>query len=253
MKLFQSKKAKIEGTRFTQSQKGKMSRPPNLIHSGGVTLMTTKHMSPTSGSSIHPRLSEVNGAGRALRALCITPFTISGKGSQYPTRHQSTKSNLEEGTPIEFQGGRSPKEINPKLRICKGSNTWYQSSVLGISLPFHSHPSSLHSRPKQFPQLLKRSSSNPTVISTTSFDLPVNCNRGSKPGAPLVILKPGIFWMAPRGSVQIVPYVPRLSDGLFLNLVEFSFCGSHLVEWDAAFLIEPLQILSLGITKLQQQ
>ncbi|CAL9061988.1 unnamed protein product [Musa banksii] len=28
-------------------------------------------------------------------------------------------SNLEGGTPIEFQGGRSPKEINPKFRICK--------------------------------------------------------------------------------------------------------------------------------------
>ncbi|THU60397.1 hypothetical protein C4D60_Mb07t12240 [Musa balbisiana] len=55
-------------------------------------LMTTKHKSPTFGSSIHPRLSEVNGAGRASRALCITPFTISGKGSQYPTRPQSTKA-----------------------------------------------------------------------------------------------------------------------------------------------------------------
>ncbi|RRT37584.1 hypothetical protein B296_00037960, partial [Ensete ventricosum] len=29
----------------------------------------------------------------------------------------------------------------PKLRIYKGSNTWYQSSVLDISLPFHNHPS----------------------------------------------------------------------------------------------------------------
>ncbi|THU47644.1 hypothetical protein C4D60_Mb09t17780 [Musa balbisiana] len=73
-------------------------------------------------------------------------------------------NNLEEGTPIEFQEGRSPKEINPKLRIYKGSNTWYQSSV---SLPFHSHPSSLHSSPKQFPQLLKRSLPNSVVISTT--------------------------------------------------------------------------------------
>ncbi|THU47767.1 hypothetical protein C4D60_Mb09t19130 [Musa balbisiana] len=77
-------------------------------------------------------------------------------------------SKLEEGTPIEFQEGRSPKEINPKLRICKGSNTWYQSSVLGVSLPFHSHPSALHNRPKQFPQLLKRSSPNSAIISTTA-------------------------------------------------------------------------------------
>ncbi|THU66432.1 hypothetical protein C4D60_Mb05t14070 [Musa balbisiana] len=29
-------------------------------------------------------------------------------------------SNLEEGTAIEFQEARSPKEINPKLRIYKG-------------------------------------------------------------------------------------------------------------------------------------
>ncbi|RRT65000.1 hypothetical protein B296_00015189, partial [Ensete ventricosum] len=48
----------------------------------------------------------------------------------------------------------------PKLRIRKGSNTWYQSSVLGVSLPFHSCP-------KQFPQLL-RSSLNSTIISTTT-------------------------------------------------------------------------------------
>ncbi|RRT56813.1 hypothetical protein B296_00047617, partial [Ensete ventricosum] len=54
----------------------------------------------------------------------------------------------------------SPIKINPKLRICKGFNTWYQSSVLSISLPFLSQSS------KQFPQLL-RSSPNSTVISTT--------------------------------------------------------------------------------------
>ncbi|RRT85321.1 hypothetical protein B296_00000537, partial [Ensete ventricosum] len=41
----------------------------------------------------------------------------------------------------------SPIEINPKLRICKSSNTWYQSSILGISLSFLSRPSSFHSHP----------------------------------------------------------------------------------------------------------
>ncbi|RWV77546.1 hypothetical protein GW17_00061604, partial [Ensete ventricosum] len=40
----------------------------------------------------------------------------------------------------------SPIEINPKLRIRKDSNTWYQSSVLGVSLPILSRPSSFHSR-----------------------------------------------------------------------------------------------------------
>ncbi|RWV96498.1 hypothetical protein GW17_00040785 [Ensete ventricosum] len=47
--------------------------------------MTTKHKSPTSRSSIHPRLSEVIGGRQSLRALSITPFTISGKGSHCPT------------------------------------------------------------------------------------------------------------------------------------------------------------------------
>ncbi|RWV77210.1 hypothetical protein GW17_00061995 [Ensete ventricosum] len=47
--------------------------------------MTTKHKSPTSRSSIHPRLSEVIGDQQSTRALSITPFTISGKGLHYPT------------------------------------------------------------------------------------------------------------------------------------------------------------------------
>ncbi|RZS28127.1 hypothetical protein BHM03_00061687 [Ensete ventricosum] len=47
--------------------------------------MTTKYKSPTSWSSIHPRLSEVIGSRQSTRALSITPFTISGKGSYYPT------------------------------------------------------------------------------------------------------------------------------------------------------------------------
>ncbi|RRT36714.1 hypothetical protein B296_00030145, partial [Ensete ventricosum] len=52
--------------------------------------------------------------------------------------------------------GRSiPYSDHPKLRIRMDSNTWYYSSVLGISLPFYSHPSSFHSRPKQFPQFLE--------------------------------------------------------------------------------------------------
>ncbi|THU60250.1 hypothetical protein C4D60_Mb07t10660 [Musa balbisiana] len=74
--------------------------------------------------------------------------------------------------PYRVPGGRSPKKINPKLRICKGSNTWYQSSVLGISLPFHS-------RLKQFLQLLKRSSPNSVVISTTADHLLISLDYHS--------------------------------------------------------------------------
>ncbi|RZS25672.1 hypothetical protein BHM03_00058905 [Ensete ventricosum] len=47
--------------------------------------MTTKHKSPTSRSSIHPCLSEVIGGRQSTRALSITPFIISGKGSHCPT------------------------------------------------------------------------------------------------------------------------------------------------------------------------
>ncbi|RRT57960.1 hypothetical protein B296_00009295 [Ensete ventricosum] len=47
--------------------------------------MTTKHKSPTSGSFIHPRLSEVIGGRQSTRALSITPFTIYSKGSHCPT------------------------------------------------------------------------------------------------------------------------------------------------------------------------
>ncbi|RWW41726.1 hypothetical protein BHE74_00052790 [Ensete ventricosum] len=53
--------------------------------------MTIRQKSPTSGSSIHPRLGEV----RASRAQSITPFIIFGKGSHYPTniRIQKDMSN----------------------------------------------------------------------------------------------------------------------------------------------------------------
>ncbi|RRT38222.1 hypothetical protein B296_00034672 [Ensete ventricosum] len=47
--------------------------------------MTTKHKSPTSKSSIHPRLSEVIGGRQSIWALRITQFTISSKGSHCPT------------------------------------------------------------------------------------------------------------------------------------------------------------------------
>ncbi|RWW54592.1 hypothetical protein BHE74_00038825 [Ensete ventricosum] len=65
------------------------------------------------------------------------------------------------GTPIEFQGGRSPIEITPTLEFIR-------VLTLGIIAAFLlSRPIIFHSRPKQFPQLL-RSSSNFTVISTTA-------------------------------------------------------------------------------------
>ncbi|RWW47497.1 hypothetical protein BHE74_00046505 [Ensete ventricosum] len=57
--------------------------------------MTTKHRSPTSRSSIHPRLSEVIGGQQSTRALSISFFTISDKGSHCPTniRVQKDMSN----------------------------------------------------------------------------------------------------------------------------------------------------------------
>ncbi|RWV93975.1 hypothetical protein GW17_00043526 [Ensete ventricosum] len=43
--------------------------------------MTIKPKSPTSRSSIHPRLSEVIGGWQSTWVLSRTPLTISGKGS----------------------------------------------------------------------------------------------------------------------------------------------------------------------------
>ncbi|RRT41657.1 hypothetical protein B296_00019325 [Ensete ventricosum] len=53
--------------------------------------MTTKHKSPTSGSSIHLRLSEVSGAGKSIAGSHNIPFTISGKGPEYPTNTKVQK------------------------------------------------------------------------------------------------------------------------------------------------------------------
>ncbi|RWV84947.1 hypothetical protein BHE74_00040576 [Ensete ventricosum] len=47
--------------------------------------MTTKHKSPTTGSSIHPHQSEVSGADKSIGSKHNIPFTISGKGLEYPT------------------------------------------------------------------------------------------------------------------------------------------------------------------------
>ncbi|RRT55360.1 hypothetical protein B296_00010956 [Ensete ventricosum] len=53
--------------------------------------MTTKHKSPTFGSSIHPHLSTVRGGRQSTRALSITPFAIFGKGSHWPTNIEVQK------------------------------------------------------------------------------------------------------------------------------------------------------------------
>ncbi|RWV79508.1 hypothetical protein GW17_00059352 [Ensete ventricosum] len=58
--------------------------------------MTTKHKSPTSRSSIHPRLSEVIGDRQNIRALSITSFTISGKDSHCPTNTRVQKDTSNE-------------------------------------------------------------------------------------------------------------------------------------------------------------
>ncbi|RWW13565.1 hypothetical protein BHE74_00053536, partial [Ensete ventricosum] len=74
---------------------------------------------------------------------------------------------------------RSPIVITTKLRIHQGSNTWYQSSILGVLLPFHSHPSAPQIRPKQFPQLLEDLTKfyGHLHYYRSSFDLPMNYNR----------------------------------------------------------------------------
>ncbi|RWV80168.1 hypothetical protein GW17_00058600 [Ensete ventricosum] len=53
--------------------------------------MTIKHKSHISRSSIHPRLSEFIGGQQSTRALSITSFTISGKGSHCPTNTRVQK------------------------------------------------------------------------------------------------------------------------------------------------------------------
>ncbi|RWW06386.1 hypothetical protein GW17_00030291 [Ensete ventricosum] len=53
--------------------------------------MTTKYKTPTSGSSINPRLSEVIGGRQSKASSSIAPFTISGKGSHYPTNTKVQK------------------------------------------------------------------------------------------------------------------------------------------------------------------
>ncbi|RZS04125.1 hypothetical protein BHM03_00034408 [Ensete ventricosum] len=62
--------------------------------------MTTKHKSPTFRSSIHPRLSEVNGADRASWALTTIPFIISGKGPNLSHKHHSTKGHEQQNWDI---------------------------------------------------------------------------------------------------------------------------------------------------------
>ncbi|THU60369.1 hypothetical protein C4D60_Mb07t11940 [Musa balbisiana] len=109
--------------------------PPRIY---SIQEMTTKQKSPTSGSSIHPRLSEVNGASRASRALCITPFTISGKGSQYPTRHQSTKKMT-----TKQKSPTSGSSIHPRLSEVDGAGS--ASRALCIT------PFTISSKGSQYP------------------------------------------------------------------------------------------------------
>ncbi|RWW02387.1 hypothetical protein GW17_00034525 [Ensete ventricosum] len=58
--------------------------------------MTTKHKSPTSGSSIHPRLSHVNGAGKSIAgSKHNTLYHFCQRSRIYPTntRVQKDMSN----------------------------------------------------------------------------------------------------------------------------------------------------------------
>ncbi|RRT69837.1 hypothetical protein B296_00016818 [Ensete ventricosum] len=76
--------------------------------------MTTKHKSHTSRSSIHPCLSEVIRGQQSTRALSITPFTISGKGSHYPTntRVQKDMSNKFDIYRKHMQNNKSYMHLN---------------------------------------------------------------------------------------------------------------------------------------------
>ncbi|RWV98366.1 hypothetical protein GW17_00038795, partial [Ensete ventricosum] len=90
---------------------------------------------------------------------------------------------------------RSPIEINPKPRIRKGSNTWYQSSTPWCFTALLQPPITFIQLPKQFPQLLRSSptpSSSPLLqitpvtpprIASGSGNLPYRCCN-------LVILNP---------------------------------------------------------------
>ncbi|RWV92016.1 hypothetical protein GW17_00045652 [Ensete ventricosum] len=80
--------------------------------------MTTKHKSPTSGSSIHLRLSEVIGGKQSTRALSITPFTISSKGSHCPT-NTGVQKDMSNEFGIYRKHKRNNKSIMCLNRIIK--------------------------------------------------------------------------------------------------------------------------------------
>ncbi|RWW11675.1 hypothetical protein GW17_00024698 [Ensete ventricosum] len=96
----------------------------------------------------------------------LTPLEILSKDNPHSKRRHDYyyRATIVPRRPIPYRD-------HPKLRIHKGPRTWYQSSVLGIWLPFHSHPLAPHSRPKQFPQLLEDRHHNSTVISTIADHL----------------------------------------------------------------------------------
>ncbi|RWW42430.1 hypothetical protein BHE74_00052023 [Ensete ventricosum] len=59
--------------------------------------MITKHKYSTSGSSIHPCVSEVIRGRQSTRALSIALFTIFGKSSHCPTN-----TGVQKGMSNEF-------------------------------------------------------------------------------------------------------------------------------------------------------
>ncbi|RWV98638.1 hypothetical protein GW17_00038499, partial [Ensete ventricosum] len=99
-----------------------------------------------------------------------------------------------------------PYRYHPKLRIHKGSITWYQSSALGVSLPFHSRPSSFHNRPSNSHNCLDRHripSSSP--LPQITFGSPQRIASGSdwrrafvgiatNHGAVTIVAKRGTFY-----------------------------------------------------------
>ncbi|RWV87137.1 hypothetical protein BHE74_00029536 [Ensete ventricosum] len=106
----------------------------------------------------------------------MQPPLFSSSIDQIPFSHCA--EILGGGNPYRALGGRSPIEINPKLKIRKGSNTWYRSSVPRIFLPFYNRPSS-SSISQAIPTIVVIIADSIVIITAADhpFNLTANCIR----------------------------------------------------------------------------
>ncbi|RWV80116.1 hypothetical protein GW17_00058661 [Ensete ventricosum] len=76
--------------------------------------MTTKHKSPTSGSSIHPRLNEVSGAGKSIAGSeHNTLYQFWQWSRKYPTNTRVQKD-------MSYKIGIYQKHMrNNKIYMCQ--------------------------------------------------------------------------------------------------------------------------------------